>query len=59
MTKKKNEKQPQDLRPGDHVEYDGAEWEVIELFGSGKYAVIQGEGGRFSADITYLKKLED
>lgn len=59
MTRKKNEKRTQELKPGDIVQYDGAEWEVVELFGSGKYAVIQGEAGRFSADITYLKKLED
>lgn len=56
---KKNEKKTQDLRAGDRVEYDGSEWEVVETFASGKYAVIFSELGRYSADVRYLKKLED
>ena len=58
MKKKKNEAEAPKLRPGDHVIYDGTEWEVVQLYGSDKYAVIFGEAGRFSVRTKDLKKLE-
>ena len=58
MKKKKNEAEEPKLRPGDHVTYDGAEWEVVQLYGSDEYAVIFGDAGRFSVRTKDLKKLE-
>ena len=58
MKKKKNQAEEIQLRPGDHVTYDGAEWEVVQLYGSDKYAVIFGEAGRFSVRTKDLKRLE-
>lgn len=60
MKKRTNEEQAKapEIKPGDHVMYDGAEWEVVELWSSKKYAVIFGTGGRFSVRTEDLKKLE-
>ena len=61
MKKKKNEAEAPKLRPGDHVTYDGDEWELVETFGGkngDEYAVIFGEAGRFSVRTKDLKKLE-
>lgn len=59
MKKKQQEAAP-NIKPGDHVEYDQEEWEVVELFGDhGKYATINGEAGRYSTETKNLKKIEE
>lgn len=60
MKKKKEqaEKKPE-LKPGDHVTYDGEEWELVEMFGGGKYSVIFGTAGRFSVKTSALVKAEE
>ena len=55
---KKNEEAKPELKPGDTVTYDGTEWELVEEFGGGKYAVISSERGRFSTQTKDLKKAE-
>lgn len=55
---KKNEEAKPELKPGDFVTYDGTEWELVEMFGGGKYAVIFSERGRFSTQTKDLKKAE-
>lgn len=63
MKKKKDQaEQKPELRPGDHVMYDGEEWELVELFGgkdSEEYAVIFGEAGRFSVKTEALTRVEE
>lgn len=58
MTRKKKEKQTEQLKPGDLVTYRGAGYKVVQLYESGDYAVIQGEACRISVRTKDLKKTE-
>lgn len=60
MKKKKDQaEQKPELRPGDHVMYDGEEWELVEFFGEKKYAVIFSAAGRFSVKTEALTRVEE
>ena len=49
---------PVKYEAGDKVKYEGAEYEVVQTFGTdGKYAVLFGQGKRFSVETKKLEKM--
>lgn len=57
MTAKKKA-EPKPIKLGDTVEYNGVRYQVTDVFGSGKYVVIENKIDRYSVVTDHVKKVE-
>ena len=52
--KKETTKEPEAIRPGDAVTFNGRKYTVVQILTGAKYAAIEDEASRITAEIKKL-----